>query len=343
MTRLISFAVLLVILVAMSLLFLWVMADFILPIFLALILVVMFGPLHRWFVWKMDGRVRLAAAATTGTIVLSVLVPLAGILALATNEGVKLYEHLKGTQLDVREVAQTVTDMAGKIGWTLDTAEMEQTLVSRAQEFLTPLVLSTPGYLGRLLLSIGIMLLAVYYFLSDGPAMIRTIMRLSPLDEKYERQLISEFDTISRAVVLSTILAALAQGLAAGVGYFFADVSSVVLLTVLSMMLAMIPFLGAAGVWVPVCLWLFFIDHRPVAATLLAVYCVAVVSMIDNLIRPYILQGRSSLHPLLALLSVIGGVQALGPIGIFIGPMVVVFLQVLLNMLHMEMGELDGE
>lgn len=91
----------------------------------------------------------------------------------------------------------------------------------------------------------------------------------------------------------------------------------------------------------PVCLWLFFIHDRPVAAILLTMYCLAVVSTIDNLIRPYILQGQSNLHPLLALLSVIGGAQALGPIGIFVGPMVVVFLQALLNMLRSELGEMD--
>ncbi|MDY0167718.1 MAG: AI-2E family transporter [Thermoguttaceae bacterium] len=341
MARIVSFTILIAILLAMSALFLWVMADFILPIFLALLLVVMFGPVHRWFVDKFQGRVRLAALATTGTILLSVLIPLTGVLALAANESVKLYEHLKGAQLDVREVAQKAAQLAAEVGWTLDPAEVEQTVISRAQEFLTPLVLATPGYLGRLLLSGAIMILAVYYFFADGPAMIRAIMRLSPLDDKYEQQLIDQFDVITRAVVLATVLAALAQGLAAGVGYFFVGIGSVVLLTVLSVLLAMIPFIGAAGVWVPVCLWLAFIHDRPVAAILLTVYCLAVVSTIDNLIRPYILQGRSSLHPLLALLSVIGGAQALGPIGIFVGPMVVVFLQALLNMLHSELGEMD--
>ncbi len=341
MARIISFAVLLVILVAMLILFLWVMADFILPVFLALILVVMFGPVNRWFVQRFHGRVRLAALATTGTILLSVLVPLAGVLTLAGREGVKLYWHLKGTRLDVREVADKAVELAGRIGWTLDPAELESTLASRSQELLTPLVLNTPGYLGSLLITVGIMILAVYYFFADGPAMIRGIARLSPLDKKYQQQLIDQFDVISRAVVLAMLLAALAQGLAAGVGYFFAGVGSVVFLTVLSVLMALIPFIGSAAVWVPVCLWLAFIDDRPVAAIVLTAYCLGVVSMIDNVIRPYILQGRSSLHPLLALLSVIGGAQALGLIGIFVGPMVVVFLQALLNMLQVEMGEMD--
>ena len=59
--------------------------------------------------------------------------------------------------------------------------------------------------------------------------------------------------------------------------------------------------------------------------------------MADNVIKPLVLHGQSNMHPLLALLSVIGGVQALGPIGILVGPMIVAFLQALLNILHTEL------
>ena len=65
--------------------------------------------------------------------------------------------------------------------------------------------------------------------------------------------------------------------------------------------------------------------------------------MADNFIKPYILHGETNLHPLLALLSVIGGVAALGPIGILIGPMVVVFLQTLLKILQRELSLMDGD
>ena len=61
------------------------------------------------------------------------------------------------------------------------------------------------------------------------------------------------------------------------------------------------------------------------------------ISTVDNIVKPLVLHGRSNLHPLLALLSVLGGMHALGVIGIFVGPMVVAFLQTLLNMLHNEL------
>ncbi len=172
--------------------------------------------------------------------------------------------------------------------------------------------------------------------------MVQGLMKLSPLDDTYEQELLDKFADISRSVVVAVLLSAVVQGLLAGIGYFFAGVHNVFFLTVLTCFLAMVPFVGAAAVWVFVCLYLFYVGATT-AAIALAIYCVIVVSMIDNLIKPMILHGQANLHPLLALLSVIGGIQALGPIGILVGPMLVAFLQALLNMLNKELHLLGQE
>ena len=85
------------------------------------------------------------------------------------------------------------------------------------------------------------------------------------------------------------------------------------------------------------------VEQRWTAAIFLAIYGAAVVSSIDNVIKMYVLHGRSTMHPLFALLSVLGGVQVFGPIGILVGPMVVVFLQTLLEILNHELSERDAQ
>jgi len=369
-TRIVSLVVLLAILLVIAALTLKVMADFLIPIFLALLLVVMFGPVHRWFVAKCKGHDRLAAGLTTAAILLIALIPMSLILTQAALEAkaffgkgdaapattqpgrkkapiqkkapVQQAGDAEGLQLNLNMegVANKAVEMAGKVGLSLKPSAVEDWLKKKLQEFLMPLAMRTPGYLGRLALGIFVMIVSLYYFLVDGPEMIRTIMRLSPLDDRYEEQLISQFDQLSRAVVIATLLSAFTQGILAGIGFYFAGVDSVFLLMVLTMLLALIPFIGAAAVWVPVCLWLFFVDNSPVAAILLAVYGAAIISMADNVIKPLVLHGQAKLHPLLALLSVLGGVTALGPIGIFVGPMIVAFLQTLLNMVHKELDTL---
>src|SRR5205085_10993062 len=99
------------------------------------------------------------------------------------------------------------------------------------------------------------------------------------------------------------------------------------LLAVLTMVLAIVPFIGAIPIWGSCALWLFLHDGRPQAAAALAIYGTVLGIVGDNLIKPWVLHGRSNLHPLLGLLSVLGGVQALGPIGSVVGLMAVAILQ----------------
>ena len=215
-------------------------------------------------------------------------------------------------------------------------------LISAARESLQPrfiqLTGATGGFLVELLIGLAIMVISLYFFLLDGPAMIRTLMRLSPLDDTYERQLLGEFDRTSRAVVLASVLSALAQGFLAAIAFYLLGFGSVVFLFLLTSLMALVPFLGAASVWVPCAIWLFAVDQRWGAAIGLTVYGVLVVSSIDNVIKVFVLHGRSQIHPLLALLSVLGGVAVFGPIGILVGPMVVVFLQTLLEILNHELA-----
>lgn len=192
-------------------------------------------------------------------------------------------------------------------------------------------------FLLRFAIASSILLLSLYFFLYDGPGIVRTLMELSPLDDRYELELLAEFDRISRAIVLATVLSALLQGLVAGIGYYFAGMPSLVLLTALTATCALIPFVGPAIIWAPVCLYLAVYEENLIAAGLLALWGMLVVGTVDNLVKVFVLHGQSQLHPLLALLSVLGGIQSLGPIGILVGPMVVVLLQTLLGILRTEL------
>jgi predicted PurR-regulated permease PerM len=235
--------------------------------------------------------------------------------------------------------------------------------VDKATGIATPLIISGVQSVLGILIGLVIMVIALYYFLADGPGMIRTVMDLSPLEAAYEQELLARFGQVSRAVVVATLLSALVQGTLAGIGYYFALPSGapIFLLTVLTMVTAMVPFAGAALMWIPVCVWVYLYGERTVegvegveavvqqgdwvTALILTIYSTIVVSGIDNVIKPLVLRGQSNLHPLLALLSILGGVQTLGPVGILVGPMLVSFLQALLEMLRKELdafGPVEG-
>ncbi len=486
MSKFVSFSVLLGIIIVIGFLFYQVMITFLLPVFLAALLVVMFRPLHRWFLFKFKGRPRVAAGMTTAAVMLIALVPAAVILISAAIEATSLvgklnddeltsklserreqlglqmpeygpqlryfdssFEHLveassagaaaavdrsvldnlassledfevtlDDIDLQPRDPSQVREDQQEELGNLKQTLKQQlreiiqkvkleptqapnsaaiqarihgaandfdrfkkallvaefrrgslqryytdsmRELVAWVMEFVNPTEAeldrirrqlfdaslfrtiggATSAWVLKIVFGAMIIVIAVYFFFSDGPSMVSSFMRLSPLDDRHEQELLEEFDRVSRAVVVATLLSAVVQGLLGGIGYWFAGVGSVFLLTVLTTVFALIPFVGAAAVWVPVCLYLLFFEERTTAAILLAIYGAAIISAADNVIKPLVLHGQSNLHPLLALLSVLGGVQALGPIGVLVGPMVVAFLQTLLNILHRELVSLE--
>jgi predicted PurR-regulated permease PerM len=465
MARIISFIMLVAILLVMGALFFEVMAGFFVPLFLAVLLVVMFRPLHRWFVGRCKGRERLAAGLTTLAILAIVMAPLLLVLIQAGFEASSIAQHWNSAAVKERlatlrdrtglalppeevlksldrldtsltalpnadapidpvalsELSVALHDLVKSLndalhaseqapkwaanhdrsrlladGETLTTANEQLTSAAskqnaqqeidtlivevrsrldvlradllgtpwkrwlkrqanpseeqisvwrtQAKEFADSLAVGGAQYAGNvlpdLLIGLAVMVIALYYFLADGPAMIKSLMRVSPLDDRYEEQLLNEFATVTRAVVVATLLSAVVQGVLAGIGYLCAGLGSVALLTMLTMLFSLVPFVGGTAVWVPCCLWLF-LEGRITAAIVLALYCGVVVSASDNVIKPLVLQGQSNLHPLLALLSVLGGVKALGPIGILVGPMIVAFLQALLKMVQIELEHLS--
>ena len=451
--RLISFLVLLAIIVLIGALFYRVMASFVLPLFLAAVLVVIFSPVHNRILQRFNGRKNLAAATTTMIVGLVVMLPIIIAGTYATVEGSRVLKNItpgylaesledfrkvfkltipnetairntkslieelvddtalqeesnavEGTlirlneaknQIDIKDKKESVqnsfaiysdalSNLTGKatqmeasdvldegikmreafalfrtdyLGGTLkealiDTANPTRTelteisdnlLNTESRKKILQAGANTLGYVVSLLAGIVIMLIAVFFFLVDGRAMIQTILKLSPLKSDYEKMLIDEFVSISRAVVLATVLSALAQGVLAGIGFWIAGLNSILLLTFAATLLAMVPFVGAAVVWFPAAIWLILFADKTGYGIFLLIWGIGPVSLSDNIIKPLVLQNTSKLHPMFALLSVVGGVQALGPIGILTGPMVVVFLQTLLNILHRELSTLDGD
>jgi predicted PurR-regulated permease PerM len=468
--RWISLVVLLVVVVVFAILFFRVMATFMLPLFLSMILVVVFSPLHRWFVRRCRGRERIAAGFTTIAILLIVLLPLLLILGRAATEGWSIVKDVRtdtlllrtanlreklGLGLPPEEVRDTLTKIdtlldrldAGPVRnldeeirelephltatrqWMAEidglgpgddgvtpagaearqkfdrlTEQLEelvkidqsrrrrpkdiraledfnfavagaqsiqrqlerlimgdptltwlkakanpskaevQSIRAELQEWLAPVALTGGRFLLAFIIGFFVMVIGLFYFLADGRAMLVTAMRLSPLDQQYEEQLLEEFVKISRAVVVATLLSAFAQAILAGIGFFTVSLfvkefEAVFLLSVLTLFLAMVPFVGATAIWAPTSVWLA-VEGYPAAGVCLALYGALIISLADNVIKPLVLHGQSNLHPLLALLSVLGGVKTLGPIGIFVGPMAVVFLQAVLQMLHHELNSL---
>ncbi|MGI9178205.1 MAG: AI-2E family transporter [Pirellulales bacterium] len=343
MTRLVSFGMLLALVVLFGLLSLQVMANFLLPMLLAAMLVVIFGPLHRWVRERTRWPDWAAAGLTTLLIVLIVLAPLSLLVFRAGGDAVALLRRPEGIKLDPHVLDGIVARFNEATGLQITAESVNAELKRLMEEWIGPIAARAPAVIAKVLIGFVVTVVSLFYFLADGGRMLEGVTRLIPLDRRYQWQLLEEFEQVSRAVVSSILLAAVVQAVLAGLGFYVAGLGKVFLLTLLTFFGALVPIAGAAIVWGAASLYLLFFEKNTWAAAGLALWGMGVVSTVDNIIKPIVLHGQSKLHPLLALLSVLGGVGALGPIGIFVGPIAVAFLQAALTMLQTEITSLSEQ
>jgi len=375
MARLVSLIVLTVIIVFLGITFFQVIAPFLLPLFLAGVSALLCQPVYHYFLEKVSGRNHWAAGLTVAAVLAMILVPLSVTTFVAT---VELYAVV-ADNLEPREWKTAYRELREKVdtdGWIdsgferfnpaptdeLDREEWETKRIkfrddvttkfrTNTKAALDSLIDRTLGYaastfdfLGRLLAGvIGLMMfiIALYYFLADGPVLLQAARELIPVHQDYQQELIHRFNGVIRAVVLATFAAALGQGVATGamlyffVGHFF-------LLSVVATLTALVPLVGTWLVWGPIAIWMAVEGHWG-SALFISIYGSVFVGTLDNVIRTYVLHSDAKLHPLLAFVSVLGGLQVMGLWGIFVGPTVASCLHALIQIFNTELKAFSEE
>lgn len=336
---------------AIGVVFFRVIWPFVPPLFFAGMLAMLFWPVFEWLAARFRGRRRLAALATTLAVVVIVLIPLGGLLVVA---GYQLFDA-------GRDVAETLQEQTGGDPSSISNypavskaneflrehlsdenyAKLRDAVESALTDFTKTIYDKTLDLAGGVFsfgVALAVTLLALYYAFADGPELVGLVRKLSPLEEHEEQELSQRFQQVCRGVVLGTIVSGLVQGLLAGLGFWVIGLKWVWLLTVLTMFCSLIPFLGAAGVWVVVAVGLA-IEGRWGSAVGLALYGTFIVSASDNVVRALVLKNRANMHPLVAFITVLGALQVIGLWGIFVGPLTAAFFLALLRTLHQRLTE----
>ncbi len=192
------------------------------------------------------------------------------------------------------------------------------------------------------IVSFLVFVIALYYFLADGTTLLDATEKLIPVHAEYQRHMLDQFATVVRSVVMATFFAGLVQGIATVAALWVFKFDHLLVLLALSVLSSLVPLMGTWLVWGPCSLWLLWNGHW-IQALLLALYGAIFVGMLDNVVRTYILNSNTKLHPLLAFISVLGGLQTMGLWGMFIGPIVASCLHALVKIFNHELAALSHE
>ena len=162
-------------------------------------------------------------------------------------------------------------------------------------------------------------LISLYFFLKDGAGFKEWIIVLSPLDDKYDKEIFKRMRSAVSAVFVGSLLIALVQGILVGLGLAIVGVPNYILWAFVAALSALLPGIGTGLVTIPAILYLYVLGDV-FQAVFLAVWSVALVSLIDNVLLPVFYSRGTEVHPLAILFTVLGGLIVFGPVGFLLGP-----------------------
>jgi predicted PurR-regulated permease PerM len=209
--------------------------------------------------------------------------------------------------------------------YNIDLAGVGAKIADGASKYLLEVTTSTARNFGEFLFTLAVALFTLFFIYRDGKRIVSvTIARFSTNQVKVRRYC-SELRVTTAAVTVGTILTCLAQGITAGIGYAVAGVPAPVLCAALTALVALVPVVGTAIVWVPLVL-LVAVNGAYLKAGLLTIWCVIFVGLADNAIRPLAIGAKSNIPVSAVVLGAISGVYTLGILGLILGPVIFAFL-----------------
>jgi predicted PurR-regulated permease PerM len=324
-------AFVLLLVVAVTVLFLAVAWPFLKPLLLGAMLAGLARPLYRWMRGVLGGRSSLAAALTLLLLFILVAGPISAFVGLVVQQAVNVSEQAipwvqqhfgPGTSFNVHDwLVLRFPALASYIPAEHEIMARVGTAAQSVGGFLVASASRMTAGTAAFLLDLFVMIYAMFFFLRDGRVILEKIFYYMPLDSEDEGRVLERLTSVTRATIKGTLVIGIIQGALAGLGFWVAGIDGAAFWGTVMAILSIVPGIGAALVWVPGVIYLF-LSGQTLAATLLAVWCAAVVGTVDNILRPTLVGKDAKMPDLLILVGTLGGLFLFGPIGFIVGPIV---------------------
>jgi predicted PurR-regulated permease PerM len=298
---------------------------------------ILFAGVLTFSTWPLFTRMRdrlgsrdwLAALILVFIMILAIALPVALAAQSLVVHSAEMVEKVRGF-LELRqsiELPGFVRNIPFLGPWISDywqiLMQSREELVALAKRLADPakaLLVGMGGAIGNGLIQVLIAIFVAYFFYRDGER-VRTMLlegmaRLA--GPRYGSQIMTIAQNAVRGVVYGLLGTALAQAVVAVIGLLIAGVPGAFLLGALTFILSLVP-MGPVLIWGGAAAWLYFTD-QPGWAIFMVVYGAAVISSVDNFVKPILMSRAGNLSMLLVVIGVFGGAVAFGFIGLFVGP-----------------------
>lgn len=279
-----------------------VVKSFVTSILTSIVLSYLFYPWYKKLTNLIKNR-SIAALIMVIFLIIIIIIPTFFIINSLVKESLPLYTYIRSNQLNLTPEIQNALN------------KIVQYMINEASS----LAFTIPKFL----LHAFVTLFLFFYFLRDGERLIREIKSLIPLNEKHKEHVVNEFKNVTYAIVYGLILVGLIIGVLATLGFYIFKLSNPILWGLITILVSVLPGIGNWIVWFPAGV-IKIIQGDLFNGIGLLIYGFIFISGVEVILKPRFIGKKSNIHPVLIVLGVFGGIQLLGFIGLFFGPLILV-------------------
>ena len=322
------------------------------PLFLALLMYVGFDPINRRIcVWS-GGRRNLAALATIAIVLLCIIVPSTLLISYLIEEVYDLVLSIRDSLTSQRilftlqnyplimdmitsrpffwvDLHAAVQDLAGEYGQYLDTDRIGSwvgSIFTVAKDSLTV----TLSFLFNVLFG----LIILFFLFRDGPTFYVFMRNALPFPPQITDRFASRMRSLISTVLKGNVFISILQGLAVGIGLTVCGINNAVVYGVIASVFSLIPVVGTMIVWLPAAAYLGIVEGSWGLALFLAIYCLAMYLLLENIVKPKLMDRKLGMHPLLLFFAILGGLTEFGFTGVILGPLFVTLFMTIWSIYH---------
>ncbi len=321
-------------------------APFVVTIFVAAVLAVVFQKPYQKILKLTKNREAISSALTCLLVFFVIILPLSFVVSLISAEVIDLSQQVRNTDSELYQTLEPALAQLEKIPVVQNYIDNPQQLLederitsaaSQVSQFALRYFTSLSQSIASISGLVVTMFFSLFYFFIDGKKAIKKVMNISPLADKHEEQLIKKFTSMTRATLKGTLALGLIQGLMGGLAFLITGVNSVALWTVIMIALSVIPLVGAPVVMLPAAIIMFIVGN--IWQGIFLLIATGVVSAADNILRPQLVGKDVEMHSLLIFFSTIGGIAAFGVLGFVIGPIIMALFLTFIEIYQLEFKE----
>lgn len=310
-----------------------VFAPFLVPLAWAAVLVVVSYPAYKWLMRRWGATT--AALASTAGVTLILIVPTMFVMIAFVRQAVDAEQSIElqvssghwawlnhlWTQAQQRFPGASPEDLTATL----------RRYGEQAAEFVAARLGTILGHTAIFIFHLGVTILALFYLFRDGGSMVERLREVLPFEASHRDRMLSDAQNLIFASVTSSLVAAAAHGILGGLAFVLTGVKAPIFWGVMMAFFSFVPIVGSALIWVPIAISLIAGGHVGRGIVLL-VLCAIIVGLVDNLIRPWLISGRTEMGGLVIFISVLGGISVFGLLGVVLGPIIVATAASLLDL-----------